>query len=194
MELVVHLSSIDSPRGFEGHSDAMTDPAIQRRYRSAIGHFASGVAVVTATGSGGPAGMTTNAISSLSLEPILLLVCFDNTSRTLPIVRESERFAVNVLRGEDLDLSRVFASKMVPHEKFRTVTHDVAHGVPVLNDALAWFVCDLQELIEGGDHTIGIGRVTAFDYQDTGAPLVFYRGDYTVLENGSEREADADGR
>lgn len=163
-----------------------SDLSIQRRYRSAIGQFASGVAVVTATGPQGHAGMTTNAISSLSLDPILLLVCFDNTSRTLPIVRDSRRFAVNVLRGEDRDLSRIFASKIVPQEKFSSVTHGVDLGVPVLNDALAWFVCDLQELIAGGDHTIGIGRVTAFDYQNTGSPLVFFRGKYTVLENGSD--------
>jgi flavin reductase (DIM6/NTAB) family NADH-FMN oxidoreductase RutF len=159
----------------------VADPSIQRRYRSAIGHFASGVAVVTTTGPGGPAGMTTNAVSSLSLEPILLLVCFDNTSRTLPIVRESGRFAVNVLRGDDLDLSKVFASKMIPTEKFEDVTHNVDHGVPVLNNALAWFVCDLQDLIEAGDHTIGIGAATKFGYDDAGEPLVFFRGSYTVL-------------
>lgn len=164
-------------------SDAVAESSIQRRYRSAIGHFASGVAVVTATGRHGHAGMTTNAISSLSLDPILLLVCFDNTSRTLPVVRDSGRFAVNVLRGEDLHLSRIFASKMIPGEKFRAVTHGVDHGVPVLNNALAWFVCDLERLIEGGDHTIGIGRVTAFDNSDTGAPLVFFRGVYTALSD-----------
>ena len=164
----------------------MTEASIQRRYRSAIGHFASGVAVVTASGSSGPAGMTTNAVSSLSLDPILLLVCFDNTSRTLPIVRATERFAVNVLRGEDLQLSRVFASKIIAQEKFNDVTHRVDHGVPVLNNALAWFVCDLQNLVEAGDHTIGIGKVTAFDYHESGAPLVFFRGDYIALENGSE--------
>lgn len=163
----------------------MPEPPIQDRYRSAIGHFASGVAVVTTSGPDGHAGMTTNAISSLSLDPILLLVCFDNTSRTLPIVVHSGRFAVNVLRGDDLHLSRTFASKMIPAEKFTAVTHRVDHGVPVLNSALAWFVCDLEKLIEGGDHTIGIGRVTAFDYSETGAPLVFFRGAYTALDGGS---------
>lgn len=167
----------------------MTDGSLQRQYRSAIGQFASGVTVVTATGPRGHAGMTTNAITSLSLEPILLLVCFDNTSRTLPIVRDTGRFAVNVLRGDDLELSRIFASKVVPQEKFTTVTHNVDHGVPVLNDALAWFVCDLQDLIERGDHTIGIGTVDAFDYDGSGSPLVFFRGAYMALENGTSRDA-----
>jgi 3-hydroxy-9,10-secoandrosta-1,3,5(10)-triene-9,17-dione monooxygenase reductase component len=174
----------------------MADLSVQRRYRSAIGRFASGVTVVTATGPRGHAGMTTNAVSSLSLEPILLLVCFENTSRTLPIVRDTGRFAVNVLRGEDLDLSRVFASKMVPAEKFRSVTHNVEHGVPVLNSALAWFVCDLEELIERGDHTVGIGNVTRFGYDDgdDGEPLVFFRGGYTVLEHGAVGRRAGDAR
>src|SRR5437764_1315710 len=164
----------------------MPDLPDQRRYRAAIGHFASGVAVVTTTGPQGHAGMTTNAVSSLSLDPILLLVCFDNTSRTLPIVRSGGRFAVNILRGEDLQLARIFASKIVPQKKFNAVTHSVDHGVPVLNAALAWFVCDLENLVEAGDHTIGIGRVTAFDHADGGSPLVFFRGDYSVLENRSD--------
>lgn len=150
----------------------------QQRYRAAIGHFASGVTVVTATGPAGHAGMTTNAVSSLSLDPVLLLVCFDNTSRTLPIVRDHGRFAVNVLAADGQEVSRVFASKMVPEEKFRAVTHTVDHGVPVLDDALAWFVCDVEDLIERGDHTIGIGRVTAFDSDPDRDPLLFFRGAY----------------
>lgn len=159
---------------------------LQRDYRAAIGHFASGVTVVTATGPSGHAGMTTNAVSSLSLDPILLLVCFDNSSRTLPIVRDHGRFAVNVLRTGDEDLARIFASKIVPEEKFESVTHNVDHGVPVLDDALAWFVCDVHELIEGGDHTIGVGRVTAFNYDDEGDPLVFFRGKYAHLLHRDE--------
>lgn len=159
---------------------------LQRDYRSAIGHFASGVTVVTATGPSGHAGMTTNAVSSLSLDPILLLVCFDNSSRTLPIVRDHGRFAVNVLRAGDEGLARVFASKIVPEAKFDSVTHNVDHGVPVLDDALAWFVCDLHELIEGGDHTVGVGRVTAFHYDDEGDPLVFFRGKYAHLRHDGE--------
>ena len=72
------------------------------RYRQVIGHFATGVAIVTCYGPDGPSGLTTNAITSVSLDPLLLLVCFDNGSRTLPAVREAGRFAVNMLRaGQD---------------------------------------------------------------------------------------------
>src|SRR5919108_3517152 len=146
------------------------------RFRQVMGHFATGVAIVTCNGPDGPTGLTTNAIASLSLDPLLLLVCFDNTSRTLPAVRDSRRFAVNFLRQGQEDLARIFASKRVAREKFQSVTHTVAHGVPVLDDALAWLACDLVELHAGGDHTIGIGAVTQLEAPDDAAPLVWYRG------------------
>ncbi len=151
------------------------------RYRDVIGRFATGVAVVTCDGPGGPSGLTTNAVASLSLDPLLLLVCFDNASRTLPAVRSSGRFAVNVLREGQEDLARVFASKRVAREKFESVTHTVAHGVPVLDGALAWIACDLRELLSGGDHTIGIGEVTHMDADGDARPLVWFRGGYTGL-------------
>lgn len=148
-------------------------------YRAAIGQFATGVCVVTCHGIEGPAGLTTNAVTSLSLDPLLLLVCFDNESRTLPAVREAGRFAVNVLAAGQEELAAVFASKRVPTEKFAGVSHEVAHGVPVLDGALAWVACDLRELLPGGDHTIGIGAVTqaAVPHPDA-EPLVFFRGAY----------------
>jgi len=152
-----------------------------RRFRDTIGHFATGVCVVTAVGSDGPAGLTTNAMSSLSLDPPLVLVCFDNASRTLPVVREAERFAVNVLAVGQEELAATFASKdLMPAEKFAAVTHSVDHGVPVLDGALAWLACDLRALHPGGDHTIGVGAVTQMG-EGSGAPLVFYRGEYRSL-------------
>lgn len=135
---------------------------------------------MTCQGDDGPAGLTTNAVTSLSLEPLLLLVCFDNASRTLPVVRGSRRFAVNVLRSGQEDLAAMFASKRMPAEKFESVTHTVAHGVPVLDDALAWVACDLVELLPGGDHTIGIGAVIDGAGEE-GEPLVFFRGGYARL-------------
>ena len=152
--------------------------SLQRRFRDAMGSFPTGVTVVTANGPTGPAGLTTNAVTSLSLDPVLLLVCFDNGSRTLPVVRDSGRFAVNVLRAGQGDVAKVFASKRVAKEKFAAATHTEAHGVPVLDGALAWLVCELRELIPGGDHTIGIGAVTELDFDPAGEPLVFFRGEY----------------
>lgn len=153
---------------------------LQRAYRDTIGHFATGVTIVTTAGSDGPAGMTTNAVASLSLDPLLMLVCFDRDSRTLEVVREARRFAVNVLRAEDGALAAVFASKRVGREKFESVTHTETHGVPVLDAALAWVACDLRELVPGGDHVIGIGAVIALGGGDDGDPLVYFRGRYTT--------------
>jgi flavin reductase (DIM6/NTAB) family NADH-FMN oxidoreductase RutF len=152
----------------------------ERRFRDTVGAFPTGVTIVTAAGASGPAGLTTNAFASLSLDPALVLVCFDNASRTLPVVREAGRFAVNVLRAGQEDLAAIFASKRVQDDKFAEVTHSAAHGVPVLDDALAWLVCELRDLVPGGDHTIGIGAVQAMDVAD-GDPLLFWRGGYRAL-------------
>jgi 3-hydroxy-9,10-secoandrosta-1,3,5(10)-triene-9,17-dione monooxygenase reductase component len=148
------------------------------RYRQVIGNFATGVAIVTCNGPDGPTGLTTNAVTSVSLEPLLLLVCFDNASRTLPAVREARRFCVNVLRAGQEELARVFASKRVAREKFEAATHIDAHGVPVLDGALAWLACDLTDLYPAGDHTIGIGEITHMDADPAGEPLIWFRGEY----------------
>ena len=146
-------------------------------FRAAIGHFATGVAVVTCAGPDGPAGLTTNAVTSLSLDPLLLLVCFDNRSRTLDVVQKSGRFAVNVLRADDREDAAVFASKREAPEKFAAVTHRVEHDVPVLDRALAWIACDLDRMIPAGDHSIAIGAVTqVWSAPEGGEPLLFFRG------------------
>ncbi|MGI8730719.1 MAG: flavin reductase family protein [Solirubrobacteraceae bacterium] len=159
----------------------MSDPADpQRDYRDTIGQLATGVTIVTTSGPDGPAGMTTSAVNSLSLDPRLLLVCFDRGSRTLAGVRSSGRFAVNVLGASDRDLAAVFASKRVAREKFESVTHSEAHGVPVIDSALAWIACELRELLPGGDHVIGIGEVSGMGGGYRGDPLVHFRGRYTT--------------
>jgi flavin reductase (DIM6/NTAB) family NADH-FMN oxidoreductase RutF len=158
------------------------DPA--RAFRDTIGRFPTGVAIVTAIGSDGPAGMTTNAVTSLSLDPLLLIVCFERRSRTLDVVRATRRFGVNILRAGDEELARVFASKRVGPEKFEALTGhrwSRAHGVPVLDRALAWVACELRELLPGGDHEIGVGEVAATGAEQEGEPLVFYRGAYTTV-------------
>jgi flavin reductase (DIM6/NTAB) family NADH-FMN oxidoreductase RutF len=160
----------------------------QQRFRVVMGHFATGVTVVTGSGPEGAVGMTTNAICSLSLDPLLVLVCFDNTARTLPIVRQAGRFGVNVLRAGQEGLSGQFASKLPPEEKFELVAHTMEHGVPIIDGALAWLACELRELVPGGDHTIGIGAVLALDH-GKGEPLVWYRGRYTALAPAGQRRA-----
>src|SRR5437763_16329620 len=120
-------------------------------FREVFGRFATGVAVITTAGPSGSGGMTANALCSLSLEPLLALVCFENSARTLPIVREAGRFAVNVLSADQEHLAGLFASKLPEAEKLEGVDHTFRSGVPVIDGALAWAACQLRQLIAGGD-------------------------------------------
>src|SRR3954470_14475617 len=125
-------------------ADLMATELDRQHYRSVIGHFATGVAIITGRGEDGSlGGMTANAVCSLSLDPLLMLVCFDNSARTLPLVREGGRFAVNILREDQDALAGVFAAKSPDHEKFAGIGYTVDHDVPVLEGSLAWLVCDL---------------------------------------------------
>lgn len=146
-------------------------------FREVFGRFATGVAVITTAGPAGRGGMTANALCSLSLDPLLALVSFANRARTLPIVRETGRFAVNVLSSEQEHLARLFASKLPEPEKLDAVGHRYEDGLPIIDGVIAWAACQLRELIAGGDHTIAIGEVTALGLGE-GRPLLWYSGRY----------------
>ena len=139
-----------------------------------MGQFATGVAVVTTRG---PAGLTTNAFTSLSLDPMLVLVCLDLGSRTLAAVRESERLAVNVLAAGQRELAVRFAGKASHAEKFRDVPWREEAEVPVLEGTVAWVAGPVREIVPGGDHVIAIVAVEAGDAPG-GRPLLFHEGAY----------------
>ena len=151
------------------------------RFRTVMGRFPTGVTVVTAMSADGPVGMTANAVTSLSLDPLLLIVCFDNGSRTLPVVRGAGRFGVNVLAVGQDELAQRFAGKLPEPEKFAGVAYTLDDGVPVVEGAHAWLGCDLQQLVPGGDHTIGIGAVRAAEV-GVGEALAWYAGRYGRFE------------
>jgi flavin reductase (DIM6/NTAB) family NADH-FMN oxidoreductase RutF len=153
---------------------AEPDPEL---FREVFGRFATGVAVVTSATSAASGGMTANALCSVSLEPLLALVCFENNARTLAIVREAGRFGVNVLATDQEEVARVFASKLPESEKLEGVSHRYHAGVPIIDGALSWVVCSLRELIDGGDHTIAIGDVVALGL-GAGEPMLWYAGQY----------------
>ena len=153
---------------------SVPDPEL---FREAFGRFATGVAVITSATTGASGGMTANALCSVSLEPLLALVCFENNARTLSIVREAGRFGVNVLGADQEEIARVFASKVPESEKLEGVGHRYHAGVPIIDGALSWVVCSLRELIAGGDHTIAIGEVVAMGLGE-GEPLLWYAGRY----------------
>ena len=162
---------------------SVPDPEL---FREAFGRFATGVAVITSATTGASGGMTANALCSLSLDPLLALVCFENNARTLPIVRDSGRFGVNVLAAHQEDVARAFASKMPEWEKLEGVAHRFEDGVPIIDGALSWVVCSLRQLIAGGDHTIAIGEVVAMGLGE-GEPLLWYGGQYHDVGLAIER-------
>jgi flavin reductase (DIM6/NTAB) family NADH-FMN oxidoreductase RutF len=141
----------------------------------------TGVTIVSAPGARGPAGATANAVTSLSLDPPLMLACLERASRTLAAVQTSELFAINVLRAGQAELARGFASK-APHDaKWAEVAWSERHGVPVLAEALLWIACELRDIHDGGDHAIVTGSIVALDGSGGGEPLVFHRGGYRGL-------------
>ena len=162
----------------EGNRTAI-DPIALRR---AFGTFVTGVTVITTVDADGkPRGMTANSFSSVSLDPPLLLVCVNKGALSYPAFCGSDRFAVNMLRDSQIDVSNLFASKAP--DKFASVSYDVVHtGAPVLTDCLSWFDCTTYERVDAGDHTILVGRVQAFGTSPS-APLGFCRGRYAQVKD-----------
>jgi flavin reductase (DIM6/NTAB) family NADH-FMN oxidoreductase RutF len=155
-------------------------PVTPEEFRAALGAYATGVTVVTAIGPNGPSGATANAVTSLSLDPPMMLACLDRGSRTLTSVREQGRFGVNALRAGQEELARRFAGKDAEAEKWEAVEWSESEGLPRLPGALLWVACELRDLIDGGDHLILTGNVLAAESQD-GHPLLFHRGAYRDL-------------
>jgi len=167
-------------------------PAVDRSaFRDACSRFATGVSVITSSGPDGPSGMTANSVTSLSLEPPLMVVCFAHTARTLSAVQHSRRFAVHFLSHAQEDVAARFASKMPEAEKFDGLRWAERDGVPVLEGCLAWLACEVQDLLPGGDHLIGVGEVKAL-WRDEGEPLVFYRGAYWSLASREPAPPEVD--
>jgi flavin reductase (DIM6/NTAB) family NADH-FMN oxidoreductase RutF len=162
-------------------TEPQPDPEL---FREVFGRFATGVAVITSAGTAGRGGMTANALCSLSLDPLMVLVCFENRARTLPIVREAGHFAVNLLASDQANLAGVFASKLPEAEKLDHVDHRLQDGMPVIDGVLAWATCELRELIAGGDHTIAIGAVRSMGLGG-GEPLLWYAGQYHALPSSA---------
>ena len=149
--------------------------------RAVFSRFPTGVAVIgVRTASGASGGMTANALCSLSLDPLLVLVCFEREARTLPLVEEAGRFSVNILGENDEALAERFASKLGEAEKLSSVPHHDELGLPVLEASIAWLACTVKEVLPGGDHAIVIGEVDALGSRD-GKPLVWESGRYARL-------------
>lgn len=151
-----------------------------RAFRRALGNFATGVTVVTATSPDGTrAGVTANSFNSVSLDPPLVLWSIDKRSSSLEVFQQASHFSVNILAADQIDLSNQFARPR--DDKFAGVLYDMGVGAtPLLHDCAASFVCEMHQLVDGGDHVIVIGKVLAFE--DSGrSPLLYHQGVYSML-------------
>jgi flavin reductase (DIM6/NTAB) family NADH-FMN oxidoreductase RutF len=143
-----------------------------KSFRQCVGEFATGVTVVTADGNGVRAGMTLNSFTSVSLEPLLILVALAHGSRTLAAIEPDGRFAVGMLRHSQASLALAFARSGGAFPD-----HEVEHrdGWTVVRDPLAAMFCRVERTVEAGDHDLVLGRVVGFE-RDAGEPLIFHRG------------------
>ena len=155
-------------------------PIDDARFRQAMGHFASGVTVVTSASAGELYGMTVSSFASLSLNPPLVLICIDKSVPSHDMIRDSGRFVVNILAERQEHLSRRFAT--TANDKFKGVAwHSGQLGLPVLDNTLAAIECRLRDALDGGDHTIFVGEVVDAEVRE-GAPLLYYRRGYRELK------------
>jgi flavin reductase (DIM6/NTAB) family NADH-FMN oxidoreductase RutF len=158
--------------------------APKHHMRKVMGHFATGVCVVsTRRGDGSPVGTTVNAVTSVSLEPPLLLVCLAHDSETLAVVRATEQFTVSILAEGQREHSNRFAAKGQQAQSHEVEFSEHAPGLPCLPDALATVACRVSAMHHAGDHMIVVGEALAMSSaSDDVAPLLFFRGSYSRLE------------
>jgi 3-hydroxy-9,10-secoandrosta-1,3,5(10)-triene-9,17-dione monooxygenase reductase component len=152
------------------------------KFRQVLGHFPTGITVITSEHEGVRSGLAVGSFFSVSLDPPLVGFCAGAQSTSWPKIREAGRFCVNILGAHQEDVCRVFAGK--GDDKFAGLGYDAAphSGAPRIHDVLAWIDCELHEVLPGGDHDIVLGRVHDLHVADEGHPLVFFRGGYASLE------------
>jgi flavin reductase (DIM6/NTAB) family NADH-FMN oxidoreductase RutF len=162
-------------------TDATAPPISPEHYRATMGHFCTGITIVTAIDQGEPVGFTCQSFAALSLDPPLVLVCPGKLSSSWPRIEAAGHFCVNVLGDDQEEVCRGFA--MSGADKFAGIgwTPSAASGSPLITGALAWVDCRLDSIQDGGDHVIAIGRVLEMGVHE-GAPLLFYRGGYGRFE------------
>ena len=147
------------------------------RFRQVLGHFPTGVVIITASPPSGPVGMSVGSFTSVSLDPPLVGFLPGKNSTSWPGIAEAGTFGVNLLASDQEELSRVFASKT--EGKFDGLGWKPgATGAPLLEGVLAHIECSIESISEAGDHWWVMGRVQELDVLHEGVPLVFYRGGY----------------
>jgi flavin reductase (DIM6/NTAB) family NADH-FMN oxidoreductase RutF len=148
------------------------------RFRQVLGHFPTGVTVVTASTDEGPVGLCVGSFTSVSLFPPLVAFCAGDASASYPRIEAAGHYCVNILADDQEEIARVFADK--GDDKFAGIgwRPSVVTGAPVINDVLAWIDCRIDAIHQAGDHWIVVGRVLDLEIGHEGGPLVFFRGGF----------------
>ena len=156
----------------------MSSAADGARFRQVLGHFPTGVTVVTASTEDGPVGLCVGSFTSVSLHPPLVAFCAGDSSTSYPRIEAAGHFCVNILAEEQEEIARVFAD--TGDDKFAGIgwRPSVVTRAPVINDVLAWIDCQIEAIHEAGDHWIVVGRVLDLEIGHEGGPLVFFRGGF----------------
>jgi 3-hydroxy-9,10-secoandrosta-1,3,5(10)-triene-9,17-dione monooxygenase reductase component len=156
-------------------------------FRKVLGHFCTGVTVITGAG---PVGFACQAFAALSLDPPLVLFCPGRSSRTWAAIEQTGHFCVNVLAENQRELSTVFGRSA--GDKFASAGWTPApSGAPVLDGVLTWVDCVVAEVHPAGDHFIVVGRVSQLGPYRDAQPLLFYRGRYTATDEAAETVPNA---
>jgi 3-hydroxy-9,10-secoandrosta-1,3,5(10)-triene-9,17-dione monooxygenase reductase component len=148
------------------------------RYRQVLGHYPTGVCIVTAIeGNGVATGMVVGSFTSVSLDPPLVAILPGRHSTTWPRLATVGKFCINVLACDQLPLCKQFA--ISGDHKFAGVSHRLSgNGSPILDGVIAWIQCDLHAVYEAGDHVIALGHVRELEVEKSVGPLLFFRGGY----------------
>jgi flavin reductase (DIM6/NTAB) family NADH-FMN oxidoreductase RutF len=156
-----------------------------RSFRSLFSNFATGVTVITTNDRGRLHGMTANAVCSVSLEPMLVLVCVDLRAACHSEVIAAGGFGINILAADQRHVSDLFARAEPAEEgRLRGAGYRLVNDRPILEDVLAWLACRLVERHRGGDHDIFIGEIVEGAIERDADPLLFFRGAYGGFERG----------
>jgi flavin reductase (DIM6/NTAB) family NADH-FMN oxidoreductase RutF len=156
------------------------------RFRHVLSYLPTGVTVVTAHQASEPIGMSSNSVTSVSLEPPLILFCPAKTSLTWPKIEQTGAFCVNVFAAHHEEISRRFSLRGV--DRFAGVAWHERESGPALDDAVAWIECTVDAVYEAGDHLIVVGAVRRLEEsKDDLDPLVFFRGRYGSFSDETTR-------
>jgi len=152
-------------------------------FRIFMSNYPTGVTVVSLNVNGKPYGLTVNSFTSLSLDPLLILICIKKGKKSHDYISNSKYFAINILNYKQEEISKRFADPTIEDKRFEGIEfflHET--GCPLIKDCIGYIICENYKNYEGGDHTIFIGRVLQVIKGKEEYPLIYYKRSYTTVK------------